>query len=97
VYQKTKPETEEQKTERLARESEARRKAEELRREQEAAIKRAEELLKEHIGLDAFGELYKVGHIEVDSQKYQGRKYRVFKDAYRTIEVIENGKVMDKL
>lgn len=65
--------------------------------EREAAVKIAEELLKQHIGLDKFGELYSVGHIEVDSHKYKGRKYRVPSDE-KMIEILdENGKVIDRL
>jgi hypothetical protein len=69
-----------------------------LIREQQAAAKlRAEALLKSHIGLEAYGELLKVGYIELDSQKHKGRKYHVPSNARLLIEVLENGKVVDRL
>ncbi len=60
------PETEEQKETRLAREAEHQKERERLKQERELAVKQAEDLLKEHIGSKAFGELYKVGYIEID-------------------------------
>jgi len=92
------PETDEQRQAREERELEYRRQEDELRREQETAVKRAEELLKEHIGLEAFGKLHEVGYIELDSRRHEGRKYRVSKDCYKRIEVVDDqGKVVDKL
>lgn len=71
---------------------------EEERQEQKAAVKRAEELLKEYIGEKAFGKLHEVGYIELDSQKYKGRKYRVPANHMAYIEVLdEKGKVIDTL
>jgi len=68
----------------------------EYRKQQELATKRAEELLKEYIGLAAFGKLYEVGYIEVDSRRYKGRKYRVPDAGF--IEVIDkDGQVIDRL
>lgn len=96
-YSSPSPETEKQKRDRLVRETEYRQEQERLRQERELIIKQAEDLLREHIGLEAYGELYKVGYIELDSQKYKGRKYRVKKDACRHIQVIESDKVIDEL
>ena len=65
--------------------------------QQAAAVEAAEELLKKHIGLERYGELYRVGHIEVDSLKHKGRKYRVPSDE-RMIEVLDKkGMVVDRL
>lgn len=86
----TPTETEEQMQARLRQE-------EVIRQEKEAAVKCAEELLREHIGSKAFKELNEVGYIELDSQKYKGRKYRVSKSAFQRIEVIEGNKVVDEL
>lgn len=92
------PETEEQRQAREERAQEYQRQQADLQKEQEAAIKAAEELLKEHIGLEAFGKLHEVGYIELDSQQHKGRKYRVSKDSYKRIEVVDDqGKVVDKL
>ena len=66
------------------------REAEELRKEQEAAVKAAEELLKEFVGLEKVGKLHEVGYIEVDSQKNKGMKYRVPKDHMRRILVLND-------
>jgi hypothetical protein len=92
------PETEEQNRARLNREEEWKKQQEQLRKEQELAVIQAEQLLKENIGLEAFGKLYKVGYIEVDSQKYKGRKYRIPKVHMARIEVLDDsGKVIDRL
>ncbi len=92
------PETKKQKSDRLRCEQESRDRAEQLRKEKEAAIKCAEELLKDHIGVEAFSELHKVGYIELDSQKYQGRKYRVPQEHMNMIDVLDkDGNVIDRL
>ena len=68
-----------------------------LPKERNQAEAKAEALLKEHIGLEAFDKLYQVGYIEVDSRKYAGRKYRV-PQARLEIEVLdEQGRVIDRL
>lgn len=92
------PETKEQAKARRDREQEYQQQQEELRKEQEAAVARAEELLRKHIGAEAFGELHKVGYIELDSHKYKGRRYRVPADSETFIEVLDKaGKVVDTL
>lgn len=71
---------------------------ERLRKERDIAIRQAEELLKENIGLEAFGKLHEVGYIEVDSQKYKGRKYHIPEECTSRIEVLDSsGKVIDRL
>lgn len=90
-------ESKQDKRARLQREEQHRLEQEQLRREQEAAVKRAEELLKEHIGTRAFGKLHKAGYIELDSQKHKGHKYRVPNNT-DMIEVLDSqGKVVDRL
>lgn len=84
------------------RQAEHRRREEErqdeLKRQREQANKRAEELLAEYIGIEAFGRLHEVGYIEVDSQRYQGRKYRIPQHHCNDIEVLdEEGKIIDTL
>jgi hypothetical protein len=98
------PESIAEKAARLKREAEwaageAKRREEQkkLDAEKEAAINKAEELLKAHIGQQKYNELYRVGHIELDSEKYHGRKYRVKSNANSRIEVVEDGKVVDEL
>ena len=61
------------------------------------AKERAMKLLKKHIGLQRYGLLFEAGFIEVDSQKYAGKKYRVSKNAGDRIEIVDNGKVIDEL
>lgn len=91
-------ETPVQKRTRLEREESVRKEQAELRKEQEAAVKKAEELLKDHIGLEAFGQLHEVGYLELDSQKHKGRKYRIPKEHMEMIEVLDkDGKVIDQL
>ncbi len=65
--------------------------------EQKVAADRAEELLKSHVGLERYGLLYQVGHLEVDSSRYAGRRYRIRKDAHQRILVLEGDKVVDEL
>ena len=94
----TTPETEEQRVTRLEAQKVYDLERELRHKEQEQARIKAEVLLKEHIGLEAFGKLHQVGYIEVDSQKYAGRKYRVPSQERNLIEVVdEQGKVIDKL
>ena len=71
----------------------------EAKAEEEArnAENKAKELLEDWLGKEGLAKLYKVGYIEVDSQKYQGRKYRVPQAHMGYIEVIENNKVIDTL
>ena len=84
-------ETAKEKGARLARE----RKAE---KERQAIVKRAEELLILHIGMEAFGKLHELGYIETDSQHHKGRKYRVPANHMAYIEVLdEKGRVIDTL
>lgn len=87
--------------ERRAREARQLAFEEENRKRREAYDKaetKAKELLKEFIGLEAFGLLYEVGYIEVDSRKYKGRKYRVPKNPMAYIEIMdEKGAVIDTL
>lgn len=98
VYYEPEAETEEQRQVRLERQAEYRQQQEELRQQQEVANKRAEELLKEYIGVKAFGQLHEVGYIELDSQRYKGRKYRVPENHMAYIEVLdEQGRVIDTL
>ena len=81
------PETDEQREARLKQEQ-----------EQELVIKAAEELLKGYIGAEAFGKLYEVGYIELDSQKYKDCRYRVKRNHNAVVEVVnKDGKVVDKL
>ena len=61
------------------------------------AAMKAEKLLKDHIGPERFDTLFKIGYLDLNSSKYSGRKYRVFKSAYDRIKVLENDKVMDEL
>lgn len=68
--------------------------AEKARKE---ASEKATKLLHDYIGKQRFGLLYQVGYLEVESQKYTGRQYRVMKNAYDKIEILENGKVIDRL
>ena len=92
------PETEEQKAARLEAQRVFDLEQERLRKELKQAESKAEALLKEHIGLEAFGRLHQVGYIEVDSQKYAGRKYRVPKEKRNLIEVLDGeGRVIDRL
>lgn len=91
------PETEEQKQARLEREAQQKREREEAQKRRDLARQKAEELLKEHIGLEAFGKLHEIGYLEMDSCKYQGRKYRVPKYARGSLDIVENGKVIDRL
>ena len=95
-YQTSK-ETETEKQARLQREETYRQEQLALVKRQKEAAERAELLLKEHIGVDTYGELYRVGYIHIDSQKHKGRTYRMFKNPYARIHVIENGKVVDEL
>lgn len=92
------PETDEQRLAREQRAEEHRIQQEELRKEKEAAVKKAEEILKEHIGVKTFGEMHKAGYIEVDSQKHKGRKYRIPANSEEFIEVLDkDGSVVDTL
>jgi hypothetical protein len=71
---------------------------EEERQAREAAFKRAEDLLKSCIGLEAFNRLHDIGYIELDSQKHKGRKYRIPKEHMEMIDVLnEEGEVIDRL
>lgn len=98
TYASTPPETEEQKQARLQQEAERQRQVAEQQRRIEEAENKAMALLEECIGSERFAELDSVGYIELDSHKHKGRKYRVSRDATRTIEVLdEDGKVIDKL
>lgn len=98
IHLEPEAETEEQRQVRLERQAEYHRQQEELRQQQEVATERAEELLKEYIGLKAFSQLHEVGYIELDSQRYKGRKYRVPANHMAYIEVLdEQGKVIDTL
>ena len=95
-------ETPEQRAEREKNAAEAQKKyiteQEALQKERLIAKEKAETLLKKHIGLDAFGKLYQVGYIDVDSKNYPGRKYRVKKDTSSMIDVLDkDGKVVDRL
>lgn len=90
-------ETEEQKLARLEHQRQYEAEQEKIRKEQEVAKQKADELLKSHIGVEAFGKLHEIGHIELDSQKYQGRKYRIPNNARSLIEIVEAGKVVDRL
>lgn len=91
-------ETEEERQATLEQQKETQRRYEESVKRREEAAKRAEGLLKEHIGLEAFGKLHEVGYIEVDSHKHKGRKYRIPEGHRDFIEVIdENDKVIDTL
>jgi hypothetical protein len=92
-----KPETEEQRKSRMDREAIYNAEQKKRDEEKEAAIAKAEELLKAHVGQKRYQELCHSGHIELDSQKYAGRKYRVGNNAHSRIEVLENGKVIDEL
>lgn len=101
VYVAPEPETEEQRQQRQQREREWQQDRE-MRREQQRerqrqVLKAAEDLLRECIGLEAFGKLHEVGYIEVDSQKYKGRKYRVPNGSGRIEVLDEQGKVIDRL
>lgn len=92
------PETEEEKQARLERQEQWQREQEELRQQKEAAEKRAEELLKGYVGLEAFGKLHEVGYIELDSQRHKGRRYRVPANHMAYIEVLdEEGNIIDTL
>jgi hypothetical protein len=91
------PETAVAKAARLAREEEYRAQQKIIDEEKAAAIAKAEELLKDHIGHQRYKEFYHIGHIELDSEKYHGRKYRVNSNAHSRIEIIEDGKVIDEL
>jgi len=92
------PETDEQRQDREQRQVEYQRQQAEIGKQRKEADNRARELLKQHIGLDAFGKLHEVGYIEVDSQHHKGRKYRIHKNAYERIDVLdEQGKVIDRL
>ena len=98
TYTSPEPETEEQKAARLEAQRVFDLEQERLRKELKQAESKAEALLKEHIGLEAFGRLHQVGYIEVDSQKYAGRKYRVPKEKRNLIEVLDGeGRVIDRL
>lgn len=67
-------------------------------KEEEKAEKTAQKLLKDFIGLQAFGLLYEVGYVELDSHKHKGRKYRIPKNHMAYIEIMdEEGKVVDTL
>ena len=67
-------------------------------KERDAAVAKAEELLKEHIGPKRYSELHKTGYIELDSQRHQGKKYRVPAAHREEIEIVdEHGKVIDRL
>ncbi len=71
---------------------------ERIQTSQRKAKEKADELLKSHIGLEAFGELHQLGYIELDSQKYAGQRYRVPSSARSLIEVLDkDGKVIDRL
>ena len=87
-------------------EAEIRRRAEaqaEIKRQEanlrrEKANKRAEDLLAEYIGIEAFGQLHEIGYIEVDSRRYAGQKYRIPKHHYSDIEIMDaEGRVIDTL
>ena len=90
-------ETEEQKVAREAQYEASMKKQMAEEEERKAAVAKAEQLLKDHIGLERFGSLYQTGHLEVDSQKHAGRKYRVSKNAYDKIQVMDGEKVIDEL
>jgi hypothetical protein len=83
-------ETDEQRERRLAEEAEAR-----CRREEVDA--KAEKLLRETFG-EEYELLTKDGFVMVDSEKYQGMRYRISKCPYDRINVIDaEGKIIDSL
>jgi len=72
--------------------------AEIRRRAREKANKRAEDLLAEYIGIEAFGQLHEIGYIEVDSRRYAGQKYRIPRHHCSDIEIMDaEGRVIDTL
>lgn len=93
-------ETETEKQARLERQQQYEEKQKRIQAEEEQTRTRALELLKSHIGLEAFGKLHEVGYIELDSQKHKGRKYRVPATrgfARNYIDVYEGDKLIDRL
>lgn len=91
------PETGEQRANREAEHQRQREENQRRQEEREADVKVAEELLKQHIGVERFGVLYQVGHIEVDSQKYKGRKYRIPNNEQMIDVLDENDKILERL
>lgn len=81
---------------RIETDAQNKRIAEEEARKQEAENK-AKELLEDWLGKEGLNEMHKVGYIEVDSQKYKDRKYRVPSAHMNYIEVMEDGKIIDTL
>ena len=91
------PETAQQKRERELNERLASERQAVVARENAEAKERSEVLLKDYIGTERFGELHRVGYIEVDSHKKDVR-YRIHKDSYQMIDVLDKGdKVIDRL
>ena len=56
------------------------------------ACQRAENLLKEYIGAEAFRKFCDDGYIEVDSKGYKRKKYRISRYGNSMIEVYDKGK-----
>ncbi len=90
------PETDQQKRARSRREETQRLEQARQQKEHDEAVKQAEIILKEHIGQLRFAELERIGYIELDSHK-PNLKYRIPKNHMDTIDVYEDGKLVDKL
>ena len=80
------------------REEQYRLETERRERERKEAVAVAEELLAEYVGKDRLAQARQVGHIDVDSQRHQGRKYRVSLEDERMIDVLDDkGVLIDRL